>query len=482
MTPFSSSRDSAEGERRATSAAALRLQALTARELALQAREEALRVREEHARLRDELRGAADKGQAAADVERLTDQLREANEGLVLATLQAQNMSEVADQANRLKDEFLATVSHELRTPLNAVLGWARMLGSRQLTAARAEHAIATIEHNASALAHIIDDLLDMSRIIAGGMQMERQAVDLPAVIAAAVESVQAAATAKGIQLDVVHAHDVPDPVLGDPARLQQVVSNLLTNAIKFTESGGRVTVQMERADDAIEIRVSDTGEGMGAEFLPHAFERFRQADSGITRRQGGLGLGLAIVRRIVELHGGSVRAESPGPDQGSTFVVSLPLPTGEVGAHGLIGPERVAPVVAFNDALRRLDGIRVMLVEDDADGRELLTLALEEAGAEVSPHASTRGVLAALTSFAPQVLISDLGLPDEDGYALIQQIREREAGRRSRLPAIALTGFARAVDRDRALAAGFDMHIAKPVDPAALTKVVAELAESRAP
>ncbi|MQA29585.1 MAG: response regulator [Luteitalea sp.] len=481
MTQFSSPADSATvRERRAASTESTRPDALIARESALRAREEALRVREEHARLREELRHAADSGQAAADVERLTDHVRTANEGLVLATLHAQQMTEIADQANRLKDEFLAVVSHELRTPLNAVLGWARMLGSGQLTAARAEQAIGTIERNASALAHIIDDLLDMSRIVGGAMQVERQPVDLGAVVTAAVDTVQASATAKNIQIGVAGHDESLAPVSGDPSRLQQVVSNLLANAVKFTGAGGRVHVGMERVGKVVEIRVSDTGEGMNPEFLPHAFERFRQADSGSTRRQGGLGLGLAIVRRIVELHGGAVRAESAGADQGSAFVVSLPLMIDDARASGLTGPNRGAPVVAFSDALRRLDGIRVMLVEDDVDGRELLTLVFEEAGAAVSSNASARQALAALPSFDPHVLVSDLGLPDEDGYALIRQVREREAGRRSHLPAIALTGFARTVDRDLALAAGFEMHVVKPVDPAALTRFVAELAESR--
>ncbi len=464
-------------ERRATLSEIRRLDAVMAREAALLAREEALLVREEHARLREELLRAHEaEPKTAGDVDRLIDQVREANERLVLAAVQAQTMIEVADQANRLKDEFLAVVSHELRTPLNAVLGWARMLGSRQLNAARAEHAIATIERNASVLARVIDDLLDMSRIVAGTMQVEHRPVDLWDVISAAVDAVQTAAAAKNIRIDVARDDRSVGTVLGDSSRLQQVLSNLLVNAVKFTGEGGLVDVVTERMGESVEIRVSDTGEGMSAEFLPQAFERFRQADSRTTRRQGGLGLGLAIVRRIVELHGGTVRAESAGFDQGSTFVITLPLTPEDAGVR-LAGPNRGAPVVAFSEALQRLDGIRVMLVEDDVDGRELLTLVLEEAGAIVRPSASVREALADLPGFDPHVLVSDLGLPDEDGYALIRQVREREAGRPVRLPAIALTGFARATDRDRALSAGFQRHVVKPVDPAALTKLVAELA-----
>lgn len=464
-------------ERRATSSEIRQLDAVIAREVALLAREEALLVREEHVRLREELLRASDaEPKAADDVDRLIDQVREANERLVLAAVQAQTMIEVADQANRLKDEFLAVVSHELRTPLNAVLGWARMLGSRQLNAARAEHAIATIERNASVLARVIDDLLDMSRIVAGTMQVEHRPVDLWEVVGAAVDAVQTAAAAKNIRIDVARDDRSVGTVLGDASRLQQVVSNLLVNAVKFTGEGGRIDVVTERMGESVEIRVSDTGEGMSAEFLPQAFERFRQADSRTTRRQGGLGLGLAIVRRIVELHGGTVRAKSAGLDQGSTFVITLPF-TPETNGARLAGPNRGTPVVAFSEALQRLDGIRVMLVEDDVDGRELLTLVLEEAGATVRPSASVREALADLPGFDPHVLVSDLGLPDEDGYALIRQIREREAGRPVRLPAIALTGFARAADRDRALSAGFQRHVVKPVDPATLTKLIAELA-----
>lgn len=477
MTPLSSpddARAAAPHDRRARSSG--RPDAVSTRELAVAAREEAVGVREEHVRLREALLRAGD----SHDVDRLIDQVREANERLVLATLQAQTLTEVADQANRLKDEFLAVVSHELRTPLNAVLGWARMLGSRQLKAERAAHAVATIERNASLLAHVIDDLLDMSRIVADTMQVEHQPVDLAAVIATAVDAVQAAAAAKRIRIDVRAEGIMETLLLGDAARLQQVVSNLLTNAIKFTGEGGRVDVVTERVEEALELRVSDTGVGMTAEFLPYAFERFRQADSRSTRREGGVGLGLAIVRRIVELHGGTVRAESAGIDQGSTFVVSLPPAPEHAAAASVTSPNRAAPVVAFSEALQRLDGVRVLLVENDADGRELLTLVFEEAGAVVNPSASVNEALAALPAFDPHVLISDLGLRDEDGFALLRQIREERALPSSRLPAIALTGFARGSDRERALAAGFQVHVIKPVDPAALTRIVAELAASR--
>lgn len=402
--------------------------------------------------------------------------VREANERLVMATLDAQTLTDVANQANRLKDEFLAVVSHELRTPLNAVLGWARMLGSGQLTSTRAAHAIGTIERNAGALARIIDDLLDVSRIVAGTLQVERHSVDLTAVVTSAVDVLQPVAAAKNMVIQVTATEASVEPVTGDASRLQQVVENLLSNAIKFSPDGGSVHVVVQRVGPSMEIRVADTGQGISPEFLPHVFERFRQADNGITRRHGGLGLGLAIVSRLVEIHGGTVRALSGGVNQGATFIVSLPVMRADYVGKRLLGPNRGAPVVAFSGKLQRLGGIRVMIVEDDDDGRELIAIALEEAGATIIALTTVHEALEQLSAFHPDMLVSDIGLPDEDGYALIRQIREREAIDGGLLPAVAITGFARADDRDHALAAGFQVHVPKPVDPAELTRVIAGL------
>ena len=420
-----------------------------------------------------------------ADMERkrqeMLDQLREANEQLVVSSMRAQDLADVAesaradaDEANRLKDEFLAAVSHELRTPLSAILGWTRLLGGGQLDSARTTAAIYTIERNAKTLARMIDDLLDVSRIIGGKTLFEPQPVDLVAVIQGAMDEVQPGAQAKSLRLTFT-CRAMPDPVGGDSLRLQQVVANLLSNAIKFTPAGGQVEVTLTSAGSHAEIQVVDTGQGIDAAFLPRIFERFSQADPSTTRRQGGLGLGLAIVRALVERHGGSVQADSPGPGLGATFTVRLPvLPSREAGSVTAVAARPVAA------GPTRLDYIHVLLVEDDDDARQLLALILEVAGAKVTSTASVREALTVLDTLRPNVIVSDIGMPDEDGYSLIRQVRAREAGEGKGISAIALTGYVRPEDAERLLAAGFQTHLRKPVDPDELVVTVAALAPFR--
>ena len=364
--------------------------------------------------------------------------MREANERLVVSTIHAHTITEDAEQANQLKDEFLATVSHELRTPLNAVLGWARMLGSMELPPDRAGHAIATIERNASALAHLIDDLLDVSRIVAGTLHLAPQPVDLVAVAQAALDTVRPLAAAKNVHLAFSPALPAIETVSGDAGRLQQVIWNLLANAIKFTPEGGRVDVFIEHSNDHMEVRVVDTGQGISPEFLPHVFERFRQADDATTRRHTGLGLGLAIVRQLVELHGGTVHAASQGVGRGATFTVRLPISAGEArrGQAAALGERRTATTAASPmPRLPRLDGLRILVVDDDPDGRTLTSLVLTQAGASVKAVASVREALQTLEVERPDALVSDIGLPDEDGYGLIRQIRQHEAEHGGFLP-----------------------------------------------
>ena len=443
-------------------------------------RESAVALREETARVREEAVGAREERvQAALAVEQLNILLREANERLVVATVRAQTAEEDAEQANRLKDDFLATVSHELRTPLNAVLGWARMLMSKQLTTERAAHAIGTIERNAASLAHIIDDLLDVSRIIAGTLHMVPQPVDLVAVTQSAVAAVKLLAVDKRIDLRFSPDPGSPALVSGDGDRLQQVIWNLLANAVKFTSEGGRVDVSVERVGSSIEVNVVDTGQGISPEFLPHVFERFRQADGAPSRRHGGLGLGLAIVRQLVELHGGTVRAASDGVGRGATFTVRLPILDGETAAERAspVGDRRIAESMGLpTSRSQRLDDLRILVVDDHADGRTLTTLSLTQAGAIVQAVASAREALQLLEVQRPDVLVSDIGLPDQDGYVLIRQIRGHEAKHGGFLPAVALTGYARADDRVRALAAGFQAHVTKPLEPAELIAAIADV------
>ena len=377
-----------------------------------------------------------------------------------------------AEHAGALKDEFLATLSHELRTPLNAILGWATVLRRKAGEPATVAQAIDVIERNARVQSQLIADLLDMSRIVSGKLRLEVQRVDLAALIEAAVESVRPAAEARGVRLHCA-LDRLGDAVNGDPARLQQVFWNLLSNAVKFTPRGGRVQVASSRDESQVRIAVSDTGIGIDAGFLPHVFERFRQADGSAARQQGGLGLGLAIVKELVELHGGSVRAASGGADQGATFVVELP--TASVASLGAPadGERRPPPVRATPPRDFVLNGVHVLVVDDEPDSRELVRRALVECGASVTTAGSAQEALAALESGPVDVLVSDVGMPGTDGYALLGAVRR--AGHA--VPALALTAFARSEDRTRALLAGYRLHLSKPAEEAELLASVAVLA-----
>jgi len=389
--------------------------------------------------------------------------------------IQEREARKSAEESNSLKDEFLATISHELRTPLTAILGWTSMLGTGQLDEETSARALNTIHRNARSQVQLIDDLLDVSRIITGNLRLDVSTVELVQVIEAAVDAVLPAAEAKNIRLQVLLDPQV-GPVSGDAARLQQVVWNLLTNAIKFTPKGGRVQIRLERVNSHVEITVSDSGKGIDSEFLPHVFARFRQADQKSTRAHGGLGLGLSIVRQLVELHGGSVHAESEGDGQGATFVVQLPL---MVMRREVKKQERRHPTTGGGmvlDCPTQLDNLRVLIVDDEEDTRELLRVVLEQCGSEVVTAGSAMEALVALEKSKPDVLISDIGMPEEDGYALISKVRALSAMRGGKVPAIALTAYARTDDRVRALMAGFQVHLPKPIEPVELVAVVASL------
>ena len=385
---------------------------------------------------------------------------------------------EAAEEASRLKDEFLATVSHELRTPLTAIHGWALLLASGQLDAAGARRAVEVIERNARAQKQIINDLLDVSRIIAGKMRLDARRVELGAVVSAAVESVRPAAQAKEIEIQT-SLDEKAAQVSGDAERLQQVFWNLLANAVKFTPAGGRVSVTLARADGHAEVTVSDTGAGIHPDFLPYVFDRFRQGDSSTARRQSGLGLGLSIVRHLVELHGGTVRAESEGEGRGSTFTVDLPLlRIAEFGSRNEEPSDHPDDQSAIrNPQSAILEGVRVLVVDDDEDALLLVSELLRQHGARVSTAGSTAGALSALEREGADVVVSDIGMPESDGYDLIRRLRAREAARGAALtPAVALTAYARAEDRARAVAEGYQAHVAKPAEPAELLSVVAAL------
>ncbi|WP_199333871.1 PAS domain S-box protein [Oculatella sp. FACHB-28] len=383
---------------------------------------------------------------------------------------QEQAARETAENANRIKDEFLAVLSHELRSPLNPILGWTRLLQNGKLDAARQHEALATIERNAKLQTQLIDDLLDISRIMQGKLSLTVTPVSLTFVITAAVETVRLSAEAKNIQILL----DLPTaiaPVSGDAARLQQVVWNLLTNAVKFTSSGGKVTVELRQLDHFAQIRVTDTGKGIDPQFLPHVFEYFRQADATTTRKFGGLGLGLAIVKQIVEMHGGTVWAESEGENRGAIFTVQLPLSSQAPLRDSDASRDNFTTEAALSD-------LQILLVEDETDTREFQTFLLEQNGAKVTAVASGTEALQVLDQFIPDVMISDVGMAEMDGYMLMQQIRSRPPEIGGRIPAIALTAYARDFDQQKALQAGFQTHLSKPVEPEALVQAIICLCE----
>jgi PAS domain S-box-containing protein len=387
---------------------------------------------------------------------------------------------EQLEAANRLKDEFLATLSHELRTPLNAVLGYTRILRAGTLSGERVTQALQTIERNAAALTQIVEDVLDVSRIIAGKTRLQVQQVDLERVIPDAVESVSPAAEAKGVRIEMI-LDTGRGAIAGDADRLQQVVWNLLSNAVKFTPRGGRVQVRLERVNSHVEITVSDTGIGIPPEFLPHIFERFRQAEAGTTRRHGGLGLGLAIARHIVEMHGGTIHVASDGEGKGATFRVKLPSVIVHRERHPeaeRVHPRAERPGVAL--PMPSLRGLRVLVVDDDEDALGLLKEILEAAGAEVTTVYSAMAALHCLEEMHPDAMIADLGMPMMDGFELIRRIRQSPDPAIRQLPAAALTAYARSEDRAKALRSGFEMHLAKPIDPAELAAAVAALGRRR--
>jgi PAS domain S-box-containing protein len=385
-----------------------------------------------------------------------------------------------AERVSLLKDEFLATLSHELRTPLSAILGWAQLLKTGKMSEDKVREGLAIIERNARVQTQLIEDLLDMSRVISGKLRLDVQSVDLQDVVRAAVESVRHSADAKDIRLHVV-LDPLTGPVRGDPNRLQQCFWNLLSNAIKFTPKGGKVSVALEPVNSHVEVCIIDSGQGIKPEFLPHVFERFRQADGSTTRSHGGLGLGLSIVKHLVELHGGMIRAKSPGEGQGATFCIELPLMVVHPPAHGG-GREhpRGTPLRSDISDHALLEGITVLVVDDEPDARELLKRVLEDGQARVLLAASAQEGLEILRRERPDMLVSDIGMPGEDGYQLIRRVRALPPDEGGRTPAAALTAFARAEDRTRALRAGYQIHVAKPVEPAELSAVVASLALRR--
>lgn len=391
---------------------------------------------------------------------------------------------QAAQEANRMKDEFLAVLSHELRSPLNAILGWTQILRNRQLNEAAIAKALETIERNAKLQTQLIEDLLDVSRIIRGKLTLKICPVNLICVIEAAINTVRPSADAKSIDLEFIPALGT-EFISADAERLQQVVWNLLSNAIKFTPAGGRVKIQLNSTDCETQITITDTGKGISPDFLPHVFEHFRQADSSTTRSYGGLGLGLSIVRHLVELHGGTVQAESPGEGQGATFIVTLPLSEGNrkqdegTGGHEDAGNDAIQSphLIQAASPSHLLKGLRILVVDDEADAQEYLATVLKLYGAQVTTVASTNQALSVIQQFPPDVLVSDIAMSGDNGYALIRQVRALKPHHGAMIPAVAVTAYAREEDFQQAIAAGFQMHIPKPIEPAKLVAVVARLA-----
>jgi PAS domain S-box-containing protein len=395
--------------------------------------------------------------------------------------LQEKRAREEAETASRMKDEFLATISHELRTPLTAIVGWASLLSHKSLTEPQRRHALEVIDQSARSQTRLVNDILDTSRIITGQLKLDAHPIEIAWVFQAAVDVIQPSAEAKNISLDVI-IDERGGIVFGDANRLQQVIWNLLWNAVKFTNEGGRVEARLSRTDGQIEITVTDTGMGIDPQFLPYVFDRFRQADSTSTRKYGGLGLGLAIVRHLVELHGGNVEALSPGKGQGATFKVRFPIASPEVLLQAAKRPGAALkqPTGSRQAEILSLRGVRVLVVEDDPYTLDMLKVILQNRGAEVITAVSAADALKTLESSRPDALISDIAMPDQDGYELIEKVRQRDSEHGGDIPAAALTAYARVEDRIHALTAGFLMYVQKPVDPDELVAVVANLTRHR--
>jgi signal transduction histidine kinase/CheY-like chemotaxis protein len=378
---------------------------------------------------------------------------------------------EAAEESNRLKDEFLATVSHELRTPLTAILGWARLLEDGSLDGPLAQQAIDTIWRNARAQAQIVDDILDVSRIITGNLYIDLHPIEVVPVVQNAINVVRPTADAKGIRIETDIDNTPPAMISGDANRLQQVIWNLLSNAVKFTNSGGRVTLKVTQANAAVEISVTDTGQGISREFMPYVFDRFSQADSTTTRHHGGLGLGLAIARHLVEIHGGTIRAASRGEGQGATFTITLPLVDSTVKTIEPATDKSIAY------ATQMLSGVNVLLVDDDSDTLKLMATALTRRQANVTAVSSAGEAIQAIRQKRPDVLVSDIAMPGEDGYGLIEKVRLLDKDEMQSIPAVALTAYAKEEDRERALSSGFQIYLAKPIELRELVSVVARAA-----
>ena len=419
--------------------------------------------------VRADLAHRAREGESRRALQGALEVQREVARGEHEARVQAERARIEAERATRAKDEFLAVVSHELRSPLNAVLAWAQMLQMDFLDEGKARRAVRTIERNARAQLRLIEDLLDISRIVSGKLSVETSTVDLGPVVAGVVDAHRGPSGAKGVALDL-HLESDAALVRGDATRLAQVVDNLVGNAIKFTPEFGRVEVRLARQGRQVEIIVRDTGIGIPADLLPHVFDRFRQAESSSTRRHGGLGLGLAIARSLVELHGGSIMVASAGDGDGATFTVRLPLDAAGLATAGV---ERRGPQQAIRD-LPALDRVRVLIVDDEPRDRDIVATMLSHCGASVTAASSVREALSRFDDERPDVIVTDLAMPNEDGFALIEGVRARENGCGAPVPAIALTALASAEDRRRAHAAGFAQHLTKPIEPFAMVSAVA--------